>query len=289
MSGIMTRSGRPSPRISSWCGRPRRAGRPSARHSTCQCRISRSHGSTAGVNGVSMMVPRQIPVYLEIGKKRTFAGALDWPGWCRSGPDEESALQALLDYGLRYARVLRSKEFGFQTPAKVSLFVVLERIKGDATTDFGAPGHAPEVDSEPVSDAELARLQAILKASWRAFDRAVKAAKGKELRKGPRGGGRELEGVVRHVLGGDGGYLSSLGWKVAQDERADMNEELKRTRTAMLEGLKAAAHGEIPERGPRGGLRWTPRYFVRRSAWHVLDHAWEIEDRSKKGEDPNGT
>lgn len=227
-----------------------------------------------------------IEVYLEIGAKRTFASALDWPGWCRSGRDEESALQALADYGNRYARVLptegKAKEFGFQAPADVPSFVVLERLKGNATTDFGTPGRAPARDSEPVSDSELDRFQSILKACWRTFDGAVKSAKGKELRKGPRGGGRELDGVVRHVLGGDGGYLASLGWKLTPDEGADLSEELKRTRKAILEGLKAAAHGEIPERGPRGGIRWTPRYFVRREAWHVLDHAWELEDRIEK-------
>lgn len=25
---------------------------------------------------------------------------------------------------------------------------------------------------------------------------------------------------------------------------------------------------------------WPPRYAARRIAWHVLDHAWQIEDRS---------
>jgi hypothetical protein len=229
---------------------------------------------------------KPIDVYLEIGDKRTFAGALDWPGWCRSGRDEASALQALAEYGPRYARVLstnrKTKEFEFQAPETASSFVVIERIKGDTTTDFGAPGQVPKSDSESVNEVELARLEAILKACWRAFDAAVKSAEGKNLRKGPRGGGRELDGVLRHVLGADGGYLSSLGWKVAQDEAADLREELKRTRKAILQGLKAAAHGEIPERGPRGGIRWKPRYFVRRSAWHVLDHAWEIEDRIEK-------
>ena len=222
---------------------------------------------------------KSIDIYLETGEKRTFAGALDWPGWCRSGRDEASALQALFDYGSRYARVVRAREFGFQSPANASSFIVVERIKGDTTTDFGAPGRAPKRDSEPVNDAELERLQAILKGCWRAFDSAVRSAEGKQLRKGPRGGGRELDGVVQHVLGADGGYLSGLGWKVKHDEAAELSEELKRTRKAILQGLNAAAHGEIPERGPRGGIRWTARYFVRRSAWHVLDHAWEIEDR----------
>ena len=230
------------------------------------------------------MAPKQIPVYFEIGKKRIFAGALDWPGWCRSGRDEESALQALVDYEARYARVVRAKEFGFRAPADTSSFVVVERLKGNATTDFGAPDLAPAADAKPVNEAELARPQATLKACWRAFDRAARSAEGKELRKGPRGGGRELDGVIRHVLGSDGSYLSSLGWKVAQDETADLSGELKRTRKAILEGLRAAAHGEVAARGPRGGIRWKPRYFVRRSAWHVLDHAWEIEDRIENGD-----
>lgn len=230
-----------------------------------------------------MPASNKIDVYLEIGEKRTFAGAVDWPGWCRSGRDEESALQALVDYGARYARVLRAKEFKFRVPANASSFVVMERLKGNTTTDFGAPNLAPEKDAKPVNDAELKRYQSMLKACWRAFDAAVRSAKGKELRKGPRGGGRELDGVVRHVLGADGGYLSRLAWKVSQDDAADLSEELKRTRRGILEALTAASHGEVAERGPRGGIRWTPRYFVRRVAWHVLDHAWEIEDRIENG------
>jgi hypothetical protein len=80
----------------------------------------------------------KIDVYLEAGKKQTFAGALEWPGWCRRGRDEESALQALLESGPRYARVLRTSRLGFRKPTDVSAFVVGERIKGNATTDFGA-------------------------------------------------------------------------------------------------------------------------------------------------------
>jgi hypothetical protein len=232
---------------------------------------------------MEQMTSKSIPVYLEIGEKRTFAGAMDWPGWCRSGRDEESALQTLADYGPRYARVLRAKEFGFQARADRVSFVVVEQLKGNPATDFGAPNLAPAADVEPVNDVELKRFQAVLKACWRAFDAASQVARGHELRKGPRGGGRNLDGVVRHVIGGDGGYLSSLGWKVSRDEAADLGEELKRTRKDILEALRAASHGEIAPRGPRGGIRWTPRYFVRRVAWHVLDHAWEIEDRIENG------
>jgi hypothetical protein len=221
----------------------------------------------------------EIDVYFEIGKKRTFAGAIDWPGWSRSGRDESSALQALVEYAPRYARVLGEVRLGFQAPADTSALAVIERVEGNATTDFGAPGMAPSSDARPVDDEELRRFQALLEACWQAFDTATQAAAGQELRKGPRGGGRALEGIVRHVLGGDAGYLAQLGWKFKQSETDDLDEELRRTRQAILEGLAAAARGELAARGPRGGVRWTPRTFVRRVAWHVLDHVWEIEDR----------
>jgi hypothetical protein len=221
----------------------------------------------------------KINVYLEIGQKRTFAGAIDWPGWCRGGRDEISALQALFDYGPRYSRVLHPAPIEFQTPAAISQFTVVERLEGNSTTDFGAPDLAPSSDAQPVDDAELERLQSLLKACWQAFDAAVQTASGKELRKGPRGGGRDLAGIARHVLGAETGYLGRLAWKVKPGEAAELSEELRRTRAAVLNALAAAAHGEVPKHGPRGGIIWTPRYFVRRVAWHVLDHVWEIEDR----------
>ena len=221
----------------------------------------------------------KIKVYLEIGKKRTFAGAIDWPGWCRSGRDEESALQALSGYGERYARVLRTSKLGFQAPADVSSFVVTERLQGNATTDFGAPGMAPASDSEAVEEDELHNLEKSLKACWRAFDASIKTASGKSLLSGPRGGGRQLEGIIEHVLGSTEGYLSQVGWKYKQDAKARQDQQFAQTMQASVDALKASARGDIPARGPRGGVRWSARYFVRRVAWHILDHAWEIEDR----------
>jgi hypothetical protein len=224
-----------------------------------------------------------IEVYLEIGAKRAFAGALDWPGWCRGGRDTQSALQALCDAGPRYAGVLKGARLGFAAPADVSAFVVVERLAGDATTDFGAPGAIPSADARPIDAAELRRLQALLKACWRAFDAAAEAAAGKELRKGPRGGGRDLDGIVQHVLGADGSYLARLARKLPPDATGDTTAALAHTRQALLDALAAGARGELPAHGPRGGALWPPRYFVRRVAWHVLDHAWEIEDRSAGG------
>jgi hypothetical protein len=222
----------------------------------------------------------KIDVYLEIGTKRTFAGAIEWPGWCRSGRDEASALDALVGYGPRYARVLRAAQLGFQAPTDAAAFAVVERCEGNATTDFGAPSVAPSSDTRPVDDAELRRFQTLLKACWRAFDAAAQAAAEKVLRKGPRGGGRELEGIVQHLLDSDAGYLASVGWKLKRNDADDPAKQLEQTRQAILSAVAASARGEVPQRGPHGGIRWTPRYFVRRVAWHALDHVWEIEDRA---------
>ena len=215
-----------------------------------------------------------IPVYIEQGSKRTFASARDWPGWSRGGRDEPSALQALLDYASRYATAIRSARVDFEKPARFSEFMVLEKLKGDTTTDFGSPGRIPAGDAAAVGDEELRRLEKILKAGWRTFDAAVKSAKGKTLQTGPRGGGRDLDKIVRHVLEAQHAYVRKLGWPVAP-EWGSPGEAWKDT----WKGLSASAHGELPAQGPRGGVYWPARYFVRRAAWHILDHAWEIEDR----------
>ncbi len=219
-------------------------------------------------------------VCLEIGAKRVFAAALEWPGWARGGRDEAGALRALLDYAPRYAAVVDRAGLAFPPPDSTAAFRVVERLPGSATTDFGAPGEIPTGDRRPLDPAEMARQGKLLAACWAAYDDATAAAAGVELRKGPRGGGRELEAITRHVLGAEQGYLSALGWKMPEHEAADLNEEMRLTRQAIMDGLAASARGDIPERGPRGGARWPARYFVRRVAWHVLDHAWEIVDRA---------
>jgi hypothetical protein len=218
---------------------------------------------------------KKIDVYLEIGKKRTVVGAMEWPGWCRVGRDEEGALQTLFEAGPRYASLMRPARLGFQVPQDISVFRVVQRLKGNASTDYGIPALAPTKDGTPINDKELKRLQTILKVCWRALDAAATAAKGKTLRLGPRGGGRTLKGILEHVYGAEVGYLSSLGGKMASTSSP---EEVHQ---AILKTLVASAHGEVAKKGPRGGKRWSPWYFARREAWHVLDHVWEIEDRLK--------
>lgn len=220
-----------------------------------------------------------IKVFVESGKKKVFAGAIDWPGWSRAGRNEDSALQTLLDYAPRYAQVIADKDIELQLPDELSGFSVVERHTGNVTTDFGAPAMMLDADRAPIDEIELVRLQTVLEACWGAFDRAVGRAVGKELRKGPRGGGRDLDVIVEHVIDADRSYLSRLAWKYKRDTDLTQAEELDRTREAVLNALEVAVTEGLPEKGPRGGVIWPPRYFVRRVAWHVLDHAWEIEDR----------
>ncbi len=223
---------------------------------------------------------KKIAVYLESAPKRTFAGALEWPGWCRSGRDESSALQSLFEYAPRFERLLKAARLDFEPPEVLSVFQVAERLEGNATTEFGAPAIPPARDSEPISGTEVERFQLLLRAYWQAFDRARRLATGRELRKGPRGGGRELDAMTEHLLGSDQGYLAKIGWKLRLNDRDHLETRLDQTRQAILGALDAAVSGTLRSEGPRGGVYWTPRYFVRRIAWHVLDHAWELEDRS---------
>lgn len=219
-------------------------------------------------------------VYLEIGSKKVIACAIDWPGWSRHGRDEPMALQALIDYGPRYARAVESAGLGFRPPATISSLTVFERLPGNASTDFGGLGVIPPADSRPFDASELARSMALLSAALDTFDRAVWAAAGKELTKGPRGGGRDLDHIVGHVMDSHRAYLGRLAWKLPKDGGSRVEQQAL-IRQATVEALHAAERGELPQQGPRGGKLWPPRFFVRVIMWHVLDHVWEIEDRQR--------
>ena len=222
----------------------------------------------------------RIDVVIESGSKRTFASAIDWPGWARAGRDEASALQALFAYSPRYGRVVARTRLDFAAPESMTALHVVEKVRGNATTDFGAPAAPARAENAHVNEANLERLRTLLTAGWRAFDAGVDAARGRALRKGPRGGGRSVEAIVRHVLEAEAVYLMALGWPFKTNACDDSAAELERTRRAVLDGLAASARGEIAPKGPRGRARWKPRFFARRLAWHTLDHLWEIEDRS---------
>jgi len=210
-------------------------------------------------------------VYLEIGKKRIFACALDWPGWCRLGASDGQALEALAAYAPRYAVVAAEAGIDFDPQVRGG-FQVVERLPGSATTDFGAPDAIAAADSKPLTAAEATQIRDIVAASWRVFDDVVSRAPA-ALAKGPRGGGRDRDKVVEHVLGAETNYSHTIGVRRKQPAASD-RDEVERVRTAILEALVTGGGKEFGR-----GKRWPLRYAARRIAWHVLDHAWEIEDK----------
>jgi hypothetical protein len=199
-------------------------------------------------------VAERVKVYLEVGGKRTFASAADFPGWSRSGKNEVAALEALAAYAPRYARV--AKLAGVEFP-KEPTFNVVERLNGNATTDFGAPAIPAKNESRPKSAPETRRMVELLEASWKYLDQ-VRARVPQELRKGPRGGGRDRDKMYQHVLESETYYAAAIGLRLKTPDRK-----------ALLEVI----------RNPNKDTKWPLPYAVRRIAWHSLDHAWEMEDR----------
>jgi hypothetical protein len=212
-----------------------------------------------------------IEVYIESGNKRVFACAYDWPGWCRSARDEAGALAALGAYASRYAPVAKRAQLPFD-PDAASSFRVVERIKGSANTDFGVPHEIAKRDTGALRAPEAERLGALVSAAWKVFDDIVRQAPA-GLRKGPRGGGRDRDQIVEHVVGAESSiYARKLGLRLPTPGDA---AEIKKVRKKLVEALARPSNGAAPvERG------WPQRYAARRIAWHVLDHAWEIQDRS---------
>ncbi len=220
--------------------------------------------------------PVHIEVVLEVGAKRTFATAVDWPGWSRSARGDEAALDALLSYAERYAPVAAGADLAFPAgrPGAAVTARVLERVAGDATTDFGAPGAVTAPDFRPVGERDARRLSALVGAAWAVLD-AVAAVAPAELRKGPRGGGRDRDTMLAHVAGAEAMYARRIGLRLREPAPGD-TVAVVGNRAAILEVLGRASDGErLVE--PKG---WPVRYAAGRIAWHVLDHAWEMQDRS---------
>ena len=201
------------------------------------------------------------PVYLELGSKKVFACSLDWPGWCRAARTEEQALESLAAYAERYRPV--AEEAGVRFPKSVAWDLdVVERLKGDSGTDFGIPHVPAGADATPLTKAPAERLATLVQASWTVFERVAGTAPA-ELRKGPRGGGRDRDKMIAHVLDAEKGYFSMVGVKDGRD--------------AFIDALRAARRPQ-PELAKKS---WPWRYTARRVAWHALDHAWEMEDRAE--------
>ncbi|MBI3749672.1 MAG: hypothetical protein HY262_12635 [Chloroflexi bacterium] len=220
---------------------------------------------------------RRIEAAVETGAKRVFVTAVDWPGWSRSGRTEEAALDAFVACAPRYAAVAAAAAEAFPDVPGVENIDIVERNPGDGGTDFGVPGRVTEHDRRPVSPAEADRLRRLVAGAWVVFDQVAAGAPA-ELRKGPRGGGRDRDKLIDHVHGADHAYCGVMGIRVPGPSGDDPASIAVR-RSAVLDLL-----GQPSDGTPLGGRKWPPRYAAGRIAWHALDHAWEIEDRTEAGQ-----
>jgi hypothetical protein len=219
-----------------------------------------------------------VRVMVERGKKkRSVAVAFDWPGWDRSGKTEEAALEVLEAYRPRYVKVAALAGLGDEFAAAGPVDVV-ERLPGIGMTDFyGVSGVPAGPEHDQMTDAECARKIALLEATWATLDETA-ARVTPELRKGPRGGGRERDQIVRHVVGWE---IHDLALKVGVRFDPEIREDPKALRT-----YRAAFVEAIRDYNSRGVMArtWTVQFLIRRCAWHMLDHAWEMEDRDLTSE-----
>jgi hypothetical protein len=215
-----------------------------------------------------------ITVLVETSPKRVFTAALEWPGWVRSGRDEDAALAALAAYAPRFAPVAVAAGWPLPGDGVALEYRVEGRVEGNATTAFGAPDACGTADRRSVDEADARRLASLVTAAWTALDDVVARAPA-ELRKGPRGGGRDRDRVVSHVLGSEKSYARTIGLRLSEADPADPST-VAAQRAAILAVLGAPSDGS-----PLAGGKWPLRYAARRIAWHVLDHAWEIGDRAE--------
>lgn len=214
-----------------------------------------------------------VRVMIEQGKKRrVVACAFDWPGWDRSTKIGGDVVAVLDAYRPRYAKVAELAGYGVPFGATGELEVV-EHLEGIGMTDYyGVSGRPAAPEKGPMTDAECERKLALLAASWSIFD-STAARVSPELQKGPRGGGREKEEIIRHVNGAEiHEFAPKVGVKVPLETMEDP-EALRVYRHAFIEAIR--------ERHRRGGPAgaWPLQFLIRRCTWHMLDHAWEMEDR----------
>ncbi len=220
----------------------------------------------------------RIAVALEVGpKRRVFAHALEWIGWCRAGKDEATALNHLVTAGLRYAQVAERASLTFVSPSSIEAFEIVERVPGTATTDFGAPSVLLTSDREPLEEEDIERHISLVIACWSTFDEVLQRIPA-DLHDVKPGRGRSPGAMRLHLLESDRMHLSAFGPAFRQPDPAHVAEQEAAVRAQFLAELRAVPRKEVLVPRRRYGFSWTPRFALRRSAWHALDHAWELQE-----------
>ncbi len=215
-----------------------------------------------------------IRVMLEIGPKgkKVVAVAPDWPGLERGAKNEEAAIEKLLSYTPRYAAItkLAGMENAFDTSSMVE---VVERYPGTGSTDFWGISFAfSSFDQQAMSNEELERELALMQACWTFFDN-VRSRVSAELQKGPRGGGRDRDRIVLHVCSNEQDWAKGLGVGIKEDEWITDAKGLKAFRRDYVKAIQTFhVEGKMAR-------KWPLRYLIRHTAYHNLDHTWEMEDK----------
>jgi len=212
-------------------------------------------------------------VMLEIGPKgkRVVAVAPDWPGLERGAKSGEAALERLLAYLPRYAAVAKLAGMGaaFATDAVAD---VVEQYPGVGSTDFWGISFAfSSIDQQVLSGEALERELALMQACWAFFD-GVRGRVSAEMQRGPRGGGRDRDRIVRHTFATERDWAKKLGLRMPEEVMLS-DEGWNAHRQAYCDAIRAFhSQGKMAR-------TWPLRYLIRHTAYHTLDHAWEMEDK----------
>ena len=206
--------------------------------------------------------------------KRSVAFGVDWPGWSRGAKDPGLAVETLEAYRERYRPVAVLAGMAREFDAAGPLEIVEDHV-GTGSTDFWGISYAPAAtEQEPMTEAEFDRGITLLRACWEFFD-GVAARVSPEMRKGPRGGGRDRDRIIRHVIRNESEeFAKQVGLRIPE-EGALTPDGLLQHRTTYVDAMRAYNAGEV-ERRKRS---WTLPFLIRHSAYHNLDHAWEMEDK----------
>ncbi len=216
-----------------------------------------------------------VRIVIERGPKdrKSVAFAVDWPGWSRGAKTPERAVELLEAYRERYRPVAAAAGLEAEFD-KAGRFKTIEDKIGTPSTDFWGISFSPAAaEREPMKAEDLDRKIALLQGSWKFFDHTAKSVSA-ELRKGPRGGGRDRDRIIRHVIRNESeSFAKQVGLRIPE-EAALTPQGLRTHRKSYLAAMRAYNTGE-----GRRMRSWNLPFLIRHSAYHVMDHAWEMEDK----------
>ena len=204
--------------------------------------------------------------------KRWVAVAADWPGLERGAKTEDEAVEKLARYVPRYIAVARRAGLDAELASQTDVEII-DRYRGVGSTDFWGISFAPSpLDREPYDAPKFDRQVRLLHAAWSEFDETA-ARVSEDLRPGVRGGGRPRDRIIRHVLFTEGDDFSKRVKVPSELDDLLTPRGLAQHRDRFVAAMRAwYADGK-----PLGN--WTIPYLLRHTAYHALDHAWEMQDR----------